>query len=200
MLILGSGWGGFGLSNMLSLSHYQPVIITPRTYFVFTPLLASTAVGTLEFRTAMESSRSRHGVDVLRGWADSIDFLKKTVTVEGAVEKRPINCDEGGVVGGGPGSRFEVEFDKIVIGVGAYSQTFGVPGVKEHAFFLKDVADARKIRKRILECMCVSRANKQTKTVLISTYGDRFRGSRAANGLRSTEETAPQLRRCRRRS
>lgn len=143
---------------MLSLKHYQPIIITPRTYFVFTPLLASTAVGTLEFRTAMESSRSRHGVNVLRGWADSIDFLNKTVTVEGAVEKRPINQDagkkesEGGVVGGGPSSRFKVKFDKIVIGVGAYSQTFGVPGVKEHAFFLKDVADARKIRKRILEC------------------------------------------------
>lgn len=142
---------------MLSLKHYQPVIITPRTYFVFTPLLASTAVGTLEFRTAMESSRSRHGVDVLRGWADSIDFLNKTVTVEGAVEKRPIQNargkDEGGIVGGGPRSRFEVKFDKIVIGVGAYSQTFGIPGVKEHAFFLKDVADARKIRKRILECI-----------------------------------------------
>lgn len=143
---------------MLSLKHYQPVIITPRTYFVFTPLLASTAVGTLEFRTAMESSRSRHGVNVLRGWADSIDFLNKTVTVEGAVEKRSISQDargesEGGIVAGGPRSRFEVKFDKIVIGVGAYSQTFGIPGVKEHAFFLKDVADARKIRKRILECI-----------------------------------------------
>lgn len=145
---------------MLSLKHYQPVIVTPRTYFVFTPLLASTAVGTLEFRTAMESSRSRHGVEVLRGWADSIDFVNKTVTVEGALEKRPINKDaegeenEGGVVGGGEGSRFKVKFDKIVIGVGAYSQTFGVPGVKENAFFLKDVADARKIRKRVLECTC----------------------------------------------
>lgn len=144
---------------MLSLKHYQPVIVTPRTYFVFTPLLASTAVGTLEFRTAMESSRSRHGVDVLRGWADSIDFVNKTVTVEGAVEKRPTNREpegeenEGGVVGGGVRTRFKVKFDKIVIGVGAYSQTFGVPGVKEHAFFLKDVADARKIRKRVLECM-----------------------------------------------
>lgn len=170
MLILGSGWGGFGLSNMLSLRHYQPVIITPRTYFVFTPLLASTAVGTLEFRTAMESSRSRHGVDVLRGWADSIDFLNKTVTVEGAVEKRPTNRDaggeeNGGVVGGGPGSRFEVKFDKIVIGVGAYSQTFGVPGVKEHAFFLKDVADARKIRKRILECMYTHRTDTNSADV-----------------------------------
>ena len=29
---------------------------------------------------------------------------------------------------------------------------FNVPGVKEHAHFLKDVGDARKIRARILEC------------------------------------------------
>lgn len=106
----------------------------------------------------MESSRSRNGVEVLRGWAESIDFANKTVTVEGAVEKRPTNptpergANEGIVEAGGTSTRFEVKFDKIVIGVGAYSQTFGVPGVKEYAFFLKDVSDARKIRKRVLEC------------------------------------------------
>ncbi|KAH8833800.1 hypothetical protein DL96DRAFT_1666819 [Flagelloscypha sp. PMI_526] len=49
-------------------------------------------------------------------------------------------------------SKFKLEYDKLVIAVGAYSQTFGVPGVKEHGFFLKDIADARKIRSRILEC------------------------------------------------
>lgn len=29
---------------------------------------------------------------------------------------------------------------------------FNVPGVKEHAHFLKDIRDARAIRSRILEC------------------------------------------------
>lgn len=29
---------------------------------------------------------------------------------------------------------------------------FNVPGVKEHAHFLKDVKDARMIRSRMLEC------------------------------------------------
>lgn len=107
----------------------------------------------------MESSRSRDGVEVVRGWAESIDFAKKTVMVEGALEKRRSNNSpdgegqEGVLVGAGRDSRFEVPFDKVVISVGAYSQTFGVPGVKEHAFFLKDVADARKIRKRVLECL-----------------------------------------------
>ena len=32
---------------------------------------------------------------------------------------------------------------------------FNIPGVKEHAYFLKDVRDARAIRLRILECKSV---------------------------------------------
>jgi NADH dehydrogenase len=32
------------------------------------------------------------------------------------------------------------------------SNTFGIPGVKEHAFFLKDIEDARSIRHRVLDC------------------------------------------------
>ncbi len=53
-----------------------------------------------------------------------------------------------------PGQQpFALPYDKLVIAVGAYSQTFDTPGVKEHAFFLKDVKDARRIRSRILQVM-----------------------------------------------
>ncbi len=68
----------------------------------------------------------------------------------------------------GTGTPFTLTYDKLVIAVGAYSQSklrhdaasspdnlssaFNVPGVKEHAHFLKDVKDARAIRTRILEC------------------------------------------------
>lgn len=67
------------------------------------------------------------------------------------------------------GSSYKLRYDKLVIAVGAYSQSkslffvgdvrsnhrdtaFNVPGVKEHAHFLKDVKDARAIRNRILGC------------------------------------------------
>lgn len=33
---------------------------------------------------------------------------------------------------------FEITYDKLVIAVGAYSQTFGTKGVKEYATFLKE--------------------------------------------------------------
>ncbi|KAG2148704.1 uncharacterized protein EDB93DRAFT_1250138 [Suillus bovinus] len=51
-----------------------------------------------------------------------------------------------------PGNAFNLRYDKLVIAVGAYSQTFNVPGIKEHAHFLKDVRDARAIRTRIIDC------------------------------------------------
>jgi NADH dehydrogenase FAD-containing subunit len=50
------------------------------------------------------------------------------------------------------GAEFSLDYDKLVIGVGSYSQTFGIPGVKEHGLFLKDVNDARLIRSRVVSC------------------------------------------------
>lgn len=46
--------------------------------------------------------------------------------------------------------------------MGAYAQTFGIPGVREHANFLKTVEDAQKIRKRIHQCF--EQANLPTST------------------------------------
>lgn len=50
------------------------------------------------------------------------------------------------------GEMISVPYDKLVVAVGSYSQTFGVPGVREHANFLRDVGDARSIRLRVLQC------------------------------------------------
>ena len=50
------------------------------------------------------------------------------------------------------GKLFDLRWDKLVIAVGCYSQTFKTKGVKENAYFLKDVGDARKIRNRLLSC------------------------------------------------
>jgi NADH dehydrogenase FAD-containing subunit len=50
------------------------------------------------------------------------------------------------------GKMFDMSYDKLVVGVGCYSQTFDTPGVKENAYFLKDIGDASKIRNRLLSC------------------------------------------------
>lgn len=46
-----------------------------------------------------------------------------------------------------------VDFDMLVVGVGAENATFGIPGVREHSCFLKEVGDAQKIRKKVMDCV-----------------------------------------------
>jgi NADH dehydrogenase FAD-containing subunit len=44
-----------------------------------------------------------------------------------------------------------IPYDRLVVAVGAKVNTFGIPGVEEHCFFLKQVADARAIRRRVVD-------------------------------------------------
>ncbi|USW56138.1 Putative FAD/NAD(P)-binding domain, FAD/NAD(P)-binding domain superfamily [Septoria linicola] len=165
VVILGSGWAGYNLARSLDHSKFQTVVVSPRSHFVFTPLLASTSVGTLEFRTALEPVRSRHSkYEYIQGRADGIDPSAKQIIVRETVrcpnqgllstragevkDERPIQMQ----LEASRGELFSMAYDKLVIGVGSYSQTFGIPGVKDNAFFLKDVNDARKIRDKLLSC------------------------------------------------
>lgn len=42
---------------------------------------------------------------------------------------------------------FELPYDYLVVSVGATTNTFNTPGVREHCIFLKQVQDAQKLRK-----------------------------------------------------
>jgi NADH dehydrogenase FAD-containing subunit len=93
VVILGSGWGGYNILRridkkrwgMYLICHLKApfvicvssdvTILSPNTYFNFTPLLAGTAVGTLEFRCAVESVR-RYTPQVVR----SAQSFTKTTT------------------------------------------------------------------------------------------------------------------------
>jgi NADH dehydrogenase len=168
VVVLGSGWGGYSFARGLDKSKYQVLVVSPRSYFVFTPLLASTSVGTLEFRTALEPVRSRRTkVQFFQAWADTVDFGTKTLSIEEAVgdpwqgralvtdrkaNESPSQREQERKAETKKGELFDVNWDKLVIAVGCYNQTFDTKGVKENAWFLKDVGDARRIRNRLLTC------------------------------------------------
>lgn len=46
--------------------------------------------------------------------------------------------------------QFKVAYDKLVIAAGAEPLTFGIKGVYENAFFLREVNHAQEIRKKLL--------------------------------------------------
>ncbi|KAI5476170.1 FAD/NAD(P)-binding domain-containing protein [Pseudohyphozyma bogoriensis] len=167
LVILGSGWGGYELARKVNKSQYDVTMVSPNTYFAFT-----TAVGTLEYRCALEPVR-RFGdkITSYQAWADAIDLKHKKITCMPATAGAPVAAGTTGAqspdgaftVASFPGTKpFELKYDKLVVAVGAYSQTFNTPGVKEYAHFLKDVKDARRIRTRIMDCF--SQASQPTLT------------------------------------
>ena len=46
----------------------------------------------------------------------------------------------------------EAPSSRVVLQVGAVTNTFNVPGVTDHCFFLKSAEDARAIRERVNAC------------------------------------------------
>lgn len=158
-MVLGSGWAGYAVARSLNKNKSARILISPRSHFVFTPLLASTAVGTLEFRAAIESVRRLRLDEFHQAWASHIDFNRKTIRLEAN-----LNPDAGSRtdVPLKKGPEFEIEYDKLVLAVGCYSQTFGIEGVREHACFLRDVGDARNIRLNVLQAF--ERASLPTTT------------------------------------
>ena len=118
-------------------------VISPRNHFVFTPLLPSASVGTLECRCIQEPVRSVLGPNgkYLQAKARSIDPVKKIVTCE--------SIDN---------AVFDYEYDKLVIAVGVKTNTFGITSIAEGRqkgdsgiFFLKQLEHARAIRANIID-------------------------------------------------
>ncbi|KAL2271543.1 hypothetical protein VTJ83DRAFT_914 [Remersonia thermophila] len=146
LVILGTGWGSVSLLKRLDTENYNVIVISPRNYFLFTPLLPSCTTGTIEHRSIMEPIRTilRHKKASVRFYeaeASSIDPDRKVVKIFDTSEVR------------GKITETEVPYDMLVVGVGAENATFGIPGVRENSCFLKEIGDAQKIRKRIMDCV-----------------------------------------------
>lgn len=50
VVIIGAGWGGFNFGKYINKDEFDVTLISPRNHFLFTPLLPSTTVGTLEYK------------------------------------------------------------------------------------------------------------------------------------------------------
>ena len=88
IVVLGNGWGATSFLKQLDNEEYNVVVISPRNYFLFSPLLPSVTVGTLEARSIIQPTRfiTRHKkrkVAVYEAEATDVDPIGKTVTIEG---------------------------------------------------------------------------------------------------------------------
>lgn len=136
LLILGSGFGAFSLLKRINTDLYDIKIVSPRNHFLFTPLLPSTTVGTIEFRSIIEPIRNIKNTHYYQAYCTNIDTKNKIITCYDADSN----------------NTFETEYDLLVIAVGELTNTFGIEGIKDYALFLREVNEARKIRIKVIDC------------------------------------------------
>jgi NADH:ubiquinone reductase (non-electrogenic) len=106
------------LLKKLDTENYNVVVISPRNFFLFTPLLPSCTTGTIEHRSIMEPIRNilRHKKAIVKFYeaeATKIDYEKRLIYMSDDSEIK------------GDVSHTVVPFDMLVVGVGAENATFG---------------------------------------------------------------------------
>lgn len=147
VVVLGSGWAGCRVMKGLDPQLYDIVCVSPRNHMVLTPLLASTCVGTLEFRSVAEPlARIQPSLSREPG---SYFFLANCTDIDS--DNHMVHCE---TVTDGQDTldpwKFKLAYDKLIIALGAQATTFGIRGVNEHAIFLREVHHAQEIRRKLL--------------------------------------------------
>ncbi|KAK9906340.1 hypothetical protein WJX75_000240 [Coccomyxa subellipsoidea] len=151
LVVLGTGWAAARLIRDINPKLFDFTVISPRNHMVFTPLLASTCVGTLEPRS------------VALPLTDIQPQLKQPQNKYYAADAVAINKDSRVVTCTEDGEReFDVKFDMLAIATGSQGSTFGIPGVEQHAHFLRDVSNATHIRNHLIANW--NKANLPTRT------------------------------------
>ncbi|KAJ4982079.1 hypothetical protein NE237_032916 [Protea cynaroides] len=146
VVVLGTGWAGTSFLRNLDSSLYDVQVVSQRNYFAFTPLLPSVTCGTVEARSIVEPIRK-----IVRKKKGEIRFWEAECTKIDAANKK-VHCQSVQEVGSDSKEEFVVDYDYLVITVGARPNTFNTPGVEENCHFLKEVEDAQRIRRSVIDC------------------------------------------------
>lgn len=117
IVILGTGWASHSLCKSIDSTKYEVIVISPRNYFLFTPMLAASAVGTVEFKSICEPIRNVNPF---------VDYLEASAT-RVHVNNNTITCSGNKIDGTSSESvQFNVPYDYLVIAVGAKVNTYGI--------------------------------------------------------------------------
>ncbi|XP_031276767.1 external alternative NAD(P)H-ubiquinone oxidoreductase B2, mitochondrial [Pistacia vera] len=145
VVVLGTGWAGTSFLKSLNNPSYDVQVISPRNYFAFTPLLPSVTCGTVEARSIVEPVRN-----IVRKKNVDVSFWEAECFKIDAQNKK-VYCRSNQNTSVNGNKEFAVDYDYLVIAMGARPNTFNTPGVEENCHFLKEVEDAQRIRRTVID-------------------------------------------------
>ncbi len=165
VVILGAGFGGlFAAKGLAVLRGEAKVTVIDRArYHLFTPLLYEVATGFIEHENVGSAKLldsgvtvenavllARWGADFVEGEIAGIDWEGRRVLVAG---------------------QDPVAFDHLVIALGAETNFYGIPGLREYGCVLKSIRDADRLRQRVHDALHRLEANKDPDNVLNVVVG-----------------------------
>lgn len=140
ILILGGGFAGLTVAMELERKlardpSVEITLINRENFFLFTPMLHEVAASDLDLTTIVNPVRKmlKH-VNFFAGEVNQIDFEQKKVIVSHGFDHHS----------------HTLEFDFLVFGLGSITNTYGLPGVQEHALTMKSLGDAMKLRNHLI--------------------------------------------------
>ena len=141
-LVLGGGFAGAYVARLVGSA--GSTIVSPENFMLYTPMLPEAASGTLE---------PRHVVVPLRVMCPHSELLLgRATTLDEEARRVHVVSAEG---------ELEVEYEHLVVTLGAIPRALPIPGLGEHALGFKSLADAIHLRNHVLRELEAASADRE---------------------------------------
>ncbi|WP_059170324.1 NAD(P)/FAD-dependent oxidoreductase [Bacillus sp. FJAT-27445] len=162
IVILGAGYGGLitnkRLEKLLRSGEASVTLINKHSYHYITTQLHKVGAGTasdrkiaLSIPELINNSKTRFMIDTV----SDVDTESKTVALE---------------------SGEEVSYDYLVIALGFEVATFGIPGIKDHAFEIRSFRSSKAIYQQITRQLSLYKEDKDPSRLTFAVAGGGFTG------------------------
>ena len=141
ILILGGGFGGLYTALELEKKFgkgagVEITLVNRENFFLFTPMLHEVAASDLDITTIVNPIRKMlRRTNFFDGEVRSIDLAKKRVVVSHGIDASHSH---------------ELDYDHLVLALGAVTNFYGISGLAERALTMKSLADAVYLRNRLI--------------------------------------------------
>jgi NADH dehydrogenase len=152
VVIIGGGFGGLWAARTLANKPVDVVVIDRNNYHTFLALLYQVAAAELTAEDIAYPVRSVFckipNIDFILAHARRIDLQNRRIETDGET----------------------VSYDYLILANGSVTSTFGVPGIEEHAYFLKTLEEAVALKNHIICCFesAVREPDKETRKSLLT--------------------------------
>ena len=183
ILVVGAGFAGVEcvrrLERKLSPDEADVTLVTPFAYQLYLPLLPQVASGVLTPQSIAVSLRrsKKYRTRIIPGGAIGVD-LKSKVCVIRTITDEIVN----------------EPYDYIVLAPGSVTRTFDIPGLTDHAFGMKSLAEAAYVRDHVISQLDLADASQdeaeRTSRLQFVVVGGGYAGTETAACLQKLTHAA----------